>query len=72
MGSTCSNESIQENVETFETAKQRANKIYNYRMKHYSPLLHGPRDYYMLQVEAEYELECIPEYMRRGSQYSGW
>lgn len=48
-------------------AKQNANRIYNYRIKNYNPLVHGPMHYYMLQVEAEYELECIPEYYRSGS-----
>ena len=50
----------------FETSEQRAKRIYNYRIKNYDPMKHGPRDVYMLQVEAEYELECIPEYMRSG------
>lgn len=69
MGSTCSSESSFQPSETFETAKQRANQIYNYRVKNYDYLIHGPYHYYMLQVEAEYELECIPEYMRRGRNY---
>ena len=50
----------------WNVAQKNANVIYNYRIKHYNPLKHGPKHYYMLQVEAEYELECIPEYYRSG------
>ena len=64
------NSSTQYNTNTvnmdWSVAKKNANKIYNYRIKNYNPLVHGPREYYMLQVEAEYELECIPEYYRSG------
>ena len=68
----CSNSShnyASENEDTWETAKQRASKLYNYRIKNYNPIIHGPIDYYMVQVEAEYELECIPLYMRHGNMY---
>ncbi len=41
-------------------AKQYADKIYNYRIKNYNQMIHGPIQVYMMQVEAEYELECIP------------
>jgi hypothetical protein len=41
-------------------AKQNADKIYNYRIKNYNQMIHGPLQVYMTQVEAEYELECIP------------
>jgi hypothetical protein len=47
-------------------AHKKAMKIYNYRVKHYNPLEHGTIEYYMAQVQAEYELECIPEYLRSG------
>mgnify|MGYP000474354450 CR=1 FL=1 len=54
------------NNNDWEIAQQRAIKVYNYRIKHYNPIQHGSRDYYMAQVQAEYELECIPEYLRSG------
>ena len=63
MGSSYSKTS---NNNDWQIAEQKAAKLYNYRIKNYNPLIHGPRHYYMLQVEAEYELECIPEYMRSG------
>ena len=53
---------------SWEAAKKNADKIYDYRIKHYNPLVHGPICYYMLQVEAEYELNCIPECMRSGGE----
>ena len=65
MGSTTSSSNYCENS-NWEVAKQNAQKIYNYRVKHYNPLEHGPRYCYMLQVEAEYELECIPKMYRSG------
>lgn len=64
MGSSSSKNTTNNN--DWEIAEQRAIKIYNYRMKNYNPLEHGPREYYMAQVQAEYELECIPEYLRSG------
>ena len=63
MGSSSSKTS---NNNGWDSAQQKAINNYNYRIKHYNPIEHGPRDYYMAQVQAEYELECIPEYLRRG------
>lgn len=48
----------------WEISQQRAIKVYNYRIKHYNPIEHGSQKYYIAQVQAEYELECIPEYLR--------
>jgi len=63
MGSSSSKSS---NNHDWEMAHKKAMKIYNYRVKHYNPLEHGTIEYYMAQVQAEYELECIPEYLRSG------
>lgn len=52
------------NDDDWEKAKKRALGIYNYRIKNYNPVEHGPPTQYMQQVEAEYQLECIPEYLR--------
>jgi hypothetical protein len=65
----CSDSSYEYPDDAWESAQKRARTVYNYRLKHYNPSIHGPYHYYMLQVEAEYELECIPEYMRRGNNY---
>ena len=54
------------------SARKRAIQIYNYRVQNYNYLVHGPREYYMMQVEAEYELECIPEYLRSGGGRQNW
>jgi len=67
MGSSSSKNNYSNNGNEWEIARQRAIKIYNYRIKHYNYIEHGPREYYMLQVEAEYELECIPECFRSGN-----
>lgn len=66
MGCTDSNQSSYHCDDDWDSAKQRAVKMYNYRINHYNPSIHGPYNYYMFQVEAEYELTCIPEYYRRG------
>ena len=63
MGSSSSKTSYNND---WDISQRKALKIYNYRIKHYNPIEHGPRDYYMAQVQAEYELECIPEYLRSG------
>ena len=69
MGSSSSKIS---NNNDFETAKKKAIKNYMYRIKHYNPMEHGPREYYMAQVEAEYELDCIPEHLRSGGGSNKW
>lgn len=38
------------NTNDWEMAQQRATKVYNYRLKHYNPIEHGSREYYMAQV----------------------
>jgi hypothetical protein len=53
--SNCSNKNY-----NWDLAKQNADKIYNYRIKNYKQMIHGPMQVYMIQVESEYELECIP------------
>lgn len=67
MGSSSSKNNHSNNGNEWEIARQRAIKIYNYRIKNYNYIEHGPREYYMLQVEAEYELESIPECFRSGN-----
>ena len=47
--------------------KKKADSIYNFRIKNYNYLHHGPKEIYMIQIEAEYELECIPEQYRTNS-----
>lgn len=63
MGSSSSKNT---NNNDWQMAKKRAIQVYNYRIKHYNPIQHGPREQYIAQVEAEYELECIPEFLRSG------
>lgn len=52
------------NNDDWDESEKRALIIYNYRIKNYNPIEHGPPTQYMLRVNAEYELECIPEYLR--------
>ena len=70
MGSSSSKRnSYLEGCDTFEEAKTRAIKIYNYRMTHYNSVEHGPYELYKLQVLAEYERECIPVYLRKSRNF---
>jgi hypothetical protein len=64
MGS--SNSTHNQGPDLWELAQKNATKIYNYRIKSYDYRIHGPYEHYIIQVEAEYELECIPEQFRRG------
>ena len=47
-------------------AEKQAKINYNYRVRSYNYIKHGDYYLYMQQVEAQYELECMPEYLRRG------
>jgi hypothetical protein len=74
MGSSSSKNTNNNNTNNneWEIAKKRAIKIYNYRITHFSPIEHGSRDVYMAQVHAEYELECIPQFLRSGGGGNKW
>ena len=48
----------------WEKAEKRASEIYNYRINNYNPVEHGTPTNYMQRIKSEYELECIPEYLR--------
>jgi hypothetical protein len=52
----------------WENAEQRALEIYNYRIKNYNPRKDGPPTFYMLKVQAEYDIESIPQYIRSDSK----
>jgi hypothetical protein len=59
-----SSNSLPQDDKLWENDKKKANRIYNFRIQNYNYLIHGSRDFYMIQVEAEYELECIPKQYR--------
>lgn len=46
------------------------------RIQSYNYAYHGPYCYYVEWCRSQYELECIPEWMRQGSnyrpQYDSW
>ena len=69
MGSSSSKNT---NNNEWEIAEKRAIKVYNYRITHFNPIKHGSRDVYMTQVQAEYELECIPQFLRSGGGGNKW
>jgi hypothetical protein len=70
MGNNSSNKYTAKQEEAImAAARERALKIYNYRVNSYNYLVHGPIEYYMVQIQAEYELECIPEFMRSGRAF---
>ena len=69
MGSSSSKNT---NNNEWEIAEKRAIKIYRYRITHFNPIEHGSRDVYMAQVQAEYELECIPQFLRSGGGGNPW
>jgi hypothetical protein len=65
MGSSNSTTNTQ-GPDLWDLAREKATKIYNYRIKNYDYRIHGPYELYIIQVEAEYELECIPVQFRSG------
>jgi hypothetical protein len=64
MGSSTSSNSYENYDSEWEIAKKQAIRNYNYRLRNYNPLLHGPHDIYLLEISADYELECLPRYVR--------
>ena len=44
--------------------KHKALLIYIDGIKNYNETIHGPLEAYMIQVEADYQLNCIPENLR--------
>ena len=58
-------------TDEYVSARQKAGRVYTYRVKDYDPARHGPKEMYMMQVEAEYELNCIPETLQYGSGFKG-
>jgi hypothetical protein len=56
-------------TDEYVSARQKAGRVYTYRVKDYDPARHGPKEMYMMQVEAEYELNCIPESLQYGSGF---
>ena len=48
----------------WKLAEQDAREIYNYRILQYDPADHGPPMAYMKQIQTEYNVNCIPKYIR--------
>ena len=53
-----------------ELAKLEATaaRLYNKRLNEYNYALHGDYNSYLYTIQAYYDLECIPEYLRYGNK----
>jgi hypothetical protein len=52
-----------------EKLKEEALKNFNIRIKSYSYAHHGSHYEYIQWCRAQYELECIPEFCRKGRNF---
>ena len=41
--------------------------LYQERLSQYNYNMHGNRHRYMFQIEAQYEMDCLPECVKQGS-----
>jgi hypothetical protein len=48
-------------IEDMEELQRIAARAYHYRLQNYNPYKHGPYGEYLYDVEAQYELDCLPE-----------
>lgn len=69
MGNSNSNAAKKRQEEEEENDKlyKRAVKLYHYRLKNYNPMIHGYYSNYLHNIQAQFELDCIPDYLRRGA-----
>lgn len=49
---------------------EEAHRKFNIRIKMYSYAHHGPYNEYIEACRAQFELDCIPEFCRQGSNYN--
>jgi hypothetical protein len=66
MGNNSSNESSISEQKLID----EANRKFNIRVKSYSYPHHGPYHEYIEWCRAQYELDCIPEYLRYGKNFN--
>lgn len=45
---------------------KRAVKMYNERLNDYNPRFHGNYYNYLMNIQAQFELDCIPDYLKHG------
>jgi hypothetical protein len=63
MGQSSSSNRAEKNWE------REASINFHKRIKAYNYAYHGPYSYYVECCQAQYQLECIPDYCRQGSGY---
>lgn len=51
----------QQQQQEMDELQQIAARAYHYRLQNYNPYKHGPYGDYLYDVEAQYELDCLPE-----------
>ena len=68
MGANQSAEKEKEYQAELERLKAKAKKLYVKRLNEYSHVLHGDYNNYLYTIDALYDLECIPEYLRYGNK----
>jgi hypothetical protein len=69
MGNCVSDEQMRREQEHIENVQlhNRAVALYQYREKQYNFYIHGSFDQYMRQIAAQFELDCLPDDCKYGS-----
>lgn len=47
----------------------KAVELYKQRLRNYDYAFHGNYTTYLRSIQAQFQLDCIPEYLRYGSNY---
>jgi hypothetical protein len=68
MGANQSAEKEKQYQAELERLKTKAKKLYVKRLNEYNYALHGDYNSYLYTIDALYDLECIPEYLRYGNK----
>ena len=66
-----SNSSRTEALIEDQRLQAEARRRFDYRIRTYNFAYHGPYYEYIRWCQAQYELDCLPDYCKQGPAYSG-
>ena len=62
--------SRQNEQNVYAELKRRAFEIYKHRVENYNYAYHGPYHKYLRYIQAQYELDCLPNSIKYGRNYN--
>ena len=63
-----SNSSEKQRIQRIILHKNAVN-LYNQRIQNYNYVFHGNYSEYLRNVKAQFQLDCLPDYIKYGSKY---